>query len=206
MDGNDRDIPKSLAVLDLLCEQFVGSFMEPLYFQAKTGKGKRFLKIIKRTYEQVTQKICRCFRKPKIYMTQLYKNLLPFTNTLNADENYTQQHKLRDLFLWSVFMGNVELAKVLLMYLKSRICASLIASKIFTEYSKNTNIYQLKRKMKNIADEFELYAVQCIDTCYEYNETKACDLMLRQIPMFGNITCAQVYFMKLTRYYIIILF
>ncbi|CAF5153947.1 unnamed protein product [Rotaria magnacalcarata] len=46
--------------------------------------------------------------------------------------------------------------------------------------------------MKNIADEFELYAVKCIDSCYEYNETKACELILRQISLFGNITIAQV--------------
>ena len=46
--------------------------------------------------------------------------------------------------------------------------------------------------MKNIADEFELYAVKCIDSCYEYNETEACELILRQIPLFGDITCAQV--------------
>ncbi|CAF4404304.1 unnamed protein product, partial [Rotaria magnacalcarata] len=106
--------------------------------------------------------------------------------------SYSEQHKLRDLFLWSVFMGYAELAKVLLVYLKPRICASLIASKVFTEYSKKTNIIQFKHKMKNIADEFELYAVKCIDSCYEYNETKACELILRQISLFGNITIAQV--------------
>ncbi|CAF3831441.1 unnamed protein product [Rotaria sordida] len=46
--------------------------------------------------------------------------------------------------------------------------------------------------MKTIADEFELYAVNCIDSCYKHNERKACELILRQIPLFGNMTCAQV--------------
>jgi len=89
-------------------------------------------------------------------------------------------------------MGHVELAKVLLVHLKPRICAALIASKIFTRYSQKTNIIQFAEKMKNIADEFELYAIKCIDRCYKHNETKACELILRQIPLFGYITCAQV--------------
>jgi hypothetical protein len=89
-------------------------------------------------------------------------------------------------------MGHVDSAKVLLVHLKPRICASLIASKIFTERSQKTDIFQIKEKLKNIAEEFESYAVNCIDSCYKCNETKACELILREIPLFGNITCAQV--------------
>lgn len=166
--------------------------MQPLYSKQK-GKRKRILATMKRTYDDLIQKVCRCCRKPRKNMAYLYSYLLLYKRHSKDDKNYLQQHKLRDFFLWSVFMGHVELAKVLLVHLKPRICASLIASKIFTEFSKITNILEFKEKMTNIAEEFELYAVKCIDSCYKYNETKACELILRQIPLFGNITCAQVY-------------
>ncbi|CAF4429069.1 unnamed protein product, partial [Adineta steineri] len=54
-----------------------------------------------------------------------------------------------------------------------------------------TNIY-LKNKFKNQALEFETYAGMFIDRCYEFNERIACELLLRQIPLFGNITPMQV--------------
>ncbi|CAF5028683.1 unnamed protein product, partial [Rotaria sp. Silwood1] len=46
--------------------------------------------------------------------------------------------------------------------------------------------------MKNTADEFESYAVKCINSCFEHDEAKACEIILRQVPLFGNITCVQV--------------
>lgn len=165
--------------------------MQPLYSKKKQGR-TRFWVGLKRIWNELIQKICRCCWKPKYSTVHLREYLLIWMPIKNSTNPYLQQDKLRDLFLWSIFMGHVELAKVLLVHLKSRICASLIASKVFTEYSKRTNIIQLKEKMKSIADEFESYAVKCINNCYEYNETKACQLIFRQIPLFGNITCAQV--------------
>ncbi|CAF3987825.1 unnamed protein product [Rotaria magnacalcarata] len=191
LNGGNREIFPSLAVIDAICEEYIGSFMQPLYFNKKQ-KRNQILAGLKRTCCELTRKICRCCWEPKYKKNYIYDYLSISMLTPIIERSYSEQHKLRDLFLWSVFMGHVELAKVLLVYLKPRICASLIASKVFTEYSKKTNIIQFKNKMKNIADEFELYAVKCIDSCYEYNETKACELILRQISLFGNITIAQV--------------
>ncbi|CAF5169180.1 unnamed protein product, partial [Rotaria sp. Silwood1] len=36
------------------------------------------------------------------------------------------------------------------------------------------------------------YAAMIIDKCYEFSEECACELLLRQIPLFGNVTCMQV--------------
>ncbi|CAM4890296.1 unnamed protein product [Rotaria socialis] len=191
LSGENREEPTSLAVVDAICEEYIGSFMQPLHC-SKKQKLNQILTGLKRTCCELTQKICRCCWKPKYNINYIHNYLLIAMLHPGIQASYSEQHKLRDLFLWSVFMGHVELAKVLLVHLKPRICASLIASKVFTEYSKHTNIFQFKDKMKNIADEFELYAVKCIDSCYEYNETKACELILRQISLFGNITIAQV--------------
>ncbi|CAF2738067.1 unnamed protein product [Rotaria sp. Silwood2] len=98
----------------------------------------------------------------------------------------------RDLFLWFVFMDMPEMAKVLLLRVQSRICAALIASAIFKTYSKLSQTVDLKSKFRTQSLEFETYAAAFIDTCYEYSKQRACELLLRQIPLFGNVTCMQI--------------
>lgn len=98
----------------------------------------------------------------------------------------------RDLFLWSIFMDMPDMAKVLLLHVRSRICAALIASALFKGYAKSSHIIDLKDKFRQQSLEFEIYAATSLNKCYEYNEKRACELLLRQIPLFGNITCMQV--------------
>ncbi|CAF5098138.1 unnamed protein product, partial [Rotaria sp. Silwood1] len=81
---------------------------------------------------------------------------------------------------------------VLLLHVRSRICAALIASAVFKRYSKSSQTVYLKHKFLAQSLEFETYAAMFIDKCYEYNERRACELLLRQIPLFGNVTCMQV--------------
>ncbi|CAF0977303.1 unnamed protein product [Adineta steineri] len=108
-------------------------------------------------------------------------------------ENLLEKNKLlRDLFLWSVFMDMPEIAKVLLIHQQSRICAALIASAIFKRYSKKSLTVDLKEKFQIQADDFGKYAADFINDCYKYNERSACELLLRQVPLFGNITCMQI--------------
>ena len=45
-----------------------------------------------------------------------------------CEEPYDKQEMLRDIFLWSVYEGHVDIAFVLLLQLKSRISAALIAA------------------------------------------------------------------------------
>jgi hypothetical protein len=99
---------------------------------------------------------------------------------------------LRDLFLWSIFMDLPEMAKSLLLHIRSRICAALIASAVFKKYSISSQAVDMKDKFRRQSLEFETYAGMSIDKCYEYNDTRACELLLRQIPLFGNVTCMQV--------------
>lgn len=113
---------------------------------------------------------------------QLYKSEMPFG----------KQEMLRDLFLWSVYAGYVDIAFVLLLQLKSRIGAALVAADIAERLSSSTS----KLDTRNTYDEhriaYEKYATACIEVCYSQNERRACQLLLREIPLFGNITCMQV--------------
>jgi hypothetical protein len=110
----------------------------------------------------------------------------------NTETEYSKDELLRDLFLWSVFMDMPEMAKILLVHQQSRICAALIASAIFKKYAKQSTTADHKEKFGNQSLDFETYAANFIDKCYKHNERLACELLLRQIPMFGNVTCMQV--------------
>ena len=99
---------------------------------------------------------------------------------------------LRDLFLWAVFMDMPEMAKVPLVHIQSRVCAALIASSIFKTYSTLTATVYLREKLCTQALDFETYAASCINQCYEYKESTACELLFRQVPLFGYVSCMQV--------------
>ncbi|UJR20641.1 hypothetical protein I4U23_023766 [Adineta vaga] len=99
---------------------------------------------------------------------------------------------LRDLFLWSVFMDMPEMAKVFLVYQPCLICAALIASAILKKFLKSSADVDHKEKLNTQALEFETLAAEFINNCYEYKDELACQLLLREIPLFGGVTCMQV--------------
>jgi hypothetical protein len=99
---------------------------------------------------------------------------------------------LRDLFLWSVYMGYADIAFVLLLQLKSRIGAALVAAGIAQHLSLSVSNLELRNTYDEHRIAYEEYAKACIDACYKHNEQFACQLLLREIPLFGNITCMQV--------------
>lgn len=89
-------------------------------------------------------------------------------------------------------MIRIEIAQVLLVHLRPRICASLIGSAVLKSYAKTAANIDLKNNYLAQAENLERYASICIDKCFSHNESTACTLLLRQIPLFGNITCMQV--------------
>ncbi|CAF3190132.1 unnamed protein product [Rotaria socialis] len=103
-------------------------------------------------------------------------------------EDYT----MRDLFLWSILMYHMDLAKVLLSYLKYRICAALIATKILKEYHRKATHGELKDSYMKNADYFQQYAIDCVTQCEKNDPEQACQIILQRIELYGNVTCLQV--------------
>lgn len=99
----------------------------------------------------------------------------------------------RDLFIWAILMNSIDMAKVLLAHISHRICAALIARKMYDGY---IDIYAKYDDKKNeytqSMEYFEQYAIDCIALCYKINSKQACELVLRQSEMFGNVTCLEV--------------
>lgn len=99
---------------------------------------------------------------------------------------------LRDIFLWSVYEGHIDIAFVILLQLKSRIIAALVAAGMAHRLSLMSHKPHIRSTFNEHRAAYDEYATACIDACYKHNERLACELLLREIPLFGNITCMQV--------------
>ncbi|CAF0929325.1 unnamed protein product [Adineta steineri] len=185
-----------IETLDIKLNKFIGSFIEAIY-------SKEYNTYTKRICIDLTNRVCGCCSSPQVSRkdNKDTQSQDPQNDNKDAQSQDQQSDKedllgknklIRDLFLFSVFMDMPEMAKILLIHQQSRICAALIASAIFKRYSKKSLTVNLKEKFQIQADDFGKYAADFINDCYKYNERSACELLLRQVPLFGNITCMQI--------------
>ena len=88
----------------------------------------------------------------------------------------------------------MDMAKVLILHIRTRICAALSCAAILKHRAYNAAANDRHHLYKQQAQDFENYAIDCINICYSKNEQKACELLIREQPLFGKITCMQVNF------------
>ena len=105
---------------------------------------------------------------------------------MSAEKTY------RDLFLWCVLTHRLEIAKIFLNQMKTRICSALIASKILKSLKAYAPDNESQIQIEAEADDFEMYAIECLRCCYLYDRQQACELIIRQIDLYGNVSCLQV--------------
>lgn len=110
----------------------------------------------------------------------------------HIDKTFNKQEMLRELFLWSVYAGYSDIAFVLLLQLESRISAALIAACIARCLSLYAINLDLRRTFDQQKKDYEEYARACITACYKHNERLACQLLIRENVLFGDVTCMQV--------------
>jgi hypothetical protein len=99
---------------------------------------------------------------------------------------------LRDLLYWSIFTDRIDMAKILLLHLRIRICTALSCAAILRNRASVATISDQGDFYRQQAIDFEMYATDCINICYLTNERKACELLIREQLLFGKITCMQV--------------
>jgi hypothetical protein len=102
------------------------------------------------------------------------------------------QAMLRDLLYWCIFTDRIDMAKVLLLHIRTRICAALSCAAILRNRLDEATTNDKRNLFKGQAKDFEMYATDCINACYSKSERKACELLIREEPLFGKITCMQV--------------
>ncbi|CAF3880150.1 unnamed protein product [Rotaria sp. Silwood2] len=183
----------NIEMLDEKLYRLVGPFIEPIYSSNGNDCTKRICIDMKSLLYKYRCSCCKSEKEHDKSSHDPNKSLSHGDNQNNNEEFPCTNDKLfRDLFLWSIFMNMPEMGKIFLFYLSSRICAALIASAIFKRYARvSTNLY-FKEKFQQQALDFEKYAAGFINKCSQQNERLACELLLREIPLFGNITCMQV--------------
>ena len=147
----------------------IGDYMQPLYFYSDVG-------------EMTHQKLHAVRTSTKEPNGEVEKGHLTDKDDLI----------MRDLFLWAVLHNYIDMAIVFLSNMKYRICAALIATKILKQYHSVASHGELKKGYKNHAEYFERYAIDCIAKCEANNANQACEIVLQQIELFGNVTCLQV--------------
>jgi hypothetical protein len=140
------------------------------------------------------QFVRRAISAPKVIKNTEVLSLMVLNvySSYDCSKPYGKQEMLRDLFFWSVYMGYDDIAFVLLLQLKSRIGAALLATGIAQRLSLSAKNLDTKKTYDGHRIKYEEYAQACIEACYTHNEQFACQLLLREIPLYGNITCTQV--------------
>ena len=107
-------------------------------------------------------------------------------------EPYGTKEMLRDIFLWSVYMGYDDIAFVLLLQLKLRTGAALLAAGIAKRISLATNRLDRRHMFKEQASAYETYATECIEACYNHNEQYSWNMLWLPRPLYGDATYMQV--------------
>lgn len=114
------------------------------------------------------------------------------SKSVELDIDIDAEYIYRDLFIWCVLTYRLEMAKIFLGQMNSRICSALIASKIL----KSLAIYAPDKVSKEIlisnAGDFETYAVEFVRCSYFYDKHQTCELIMRRVDLYGGTTCLQM--------------
>ena len=155
--------------MNTVLRSIIGDYMQPLYFYSDDGEIEH--------------------RKLHPVRTRSKQNDGEVEKEPLADKG---DLIMRDLFLWAILLNHIDMAKVFLAHMKYRICAALIATRILKQYHSKASHGKLKEDYKASATYFEQYAIDCIAKCEANDANLACEIVLQQIELFGNVTCLQV--------------
>lgn len=171
--------------LDDVFKKLIGDYMKSIYTNSEKG-------ICGQLY-----RCCRCSCGTRISDSRavLYRDYDEDDSEVPDPEEAQKQVRelvYRDLFLWSVLTNRIEMSKVILSHMQLRICAALIASKIYKEYVDLAQDNESKEYLQYIAEDFEEYANASLKCCYNSDEEKACEIAIRRVNVFGEVSCIQV--------------
>ncbi|CAF0865587.1 unnamed protein product [Didymodactylos carnosus] len=150
-------------ILNEILANLIGDYIKPFY----TSKTKN----------RLSSTLFACFRK--IEKTRTHNDI-------------KLEYVYRDLFLWSILTHRIEMAKLFLKHMRTRICASLIASKIIRTIVQREYDQAIRHEYEQEANYFESFAIECLTCCYNNDKAYACELVIREVHMYGGVTCLQI--------------
>lgn len=172
--------------LDSVLRKLVGDYMRTIYHQSPNG------------LLEVVLNCCHHGQASRVSDSnrdvRTMENDDEKTNLLSDAEDLddAREKVFRDLFLWAVLTNRIEMSKVFLANIRSRICAALIGSKVCKSYVEYAVDNESKETLLYHAKQFEDYACEALKCCYNYDEEKACEIAIRRIDTFGSVSCLQV--------------
>ncbi len=163
----------------------VGDFMYPLYenslkVQSNSEKSKRKIKI------STMNRDIECGHELNVQSSQQKSENVNETTKKDAEFIY------RDIFLWCILTYRLAMAKIILGQMKTRICSALIASKILKSLAYYAPDHESKERLFSEANVFETYAIEFVRCSYVYHKQQTCELIIRQVNLYGNVTCLQM--------------
>ncbi|XP_069120927.1 transient receptor potential cation channel subfamily M member-like 2 isoform X1 [Argopecten irradians] len=109
-------------------------------------------------------------------------------------EQYRQdfENPYQELFTWAVLQNRQDMAKLFWKQGKEPTAAALVAFGLMTAMARKTDDCELAKKFRINADEFCSLSVNVLNECYELDEHKAQDLLVRELDHWGNATCVLI--------------
>lgn len=161
--------------LDRILRRFIGDYMKPIYDRPSNENEKS--------------------ARRKVYPRDTVE-LENEESRLNLDpEEIRRDFKefvYRDLFLWSILTNRVEMSKVFLVELRTRIGSALIGSKIFKSFVDFAADNESKEIFNAKSVQFEEIAEDFLKSCYNADEEKSCEIVIRRLNLYGDLSCLQV--------------
>ncbi|XP_025081227.1 transient receptor potential cation channel subfamily M member 2-like isoform X2 [Pomacea canaliculata] len=98
----------------------------------------------------------------------------------------------QELFIWAVLMNRQEMAKLFWREGNESTAAALTANSLLKAMNRYTDDTDLLQRLQRNADEFEDLAIGVLNKCYSVNEHRGQDLLIREMPNWGNATCVLI--------------
>jgi hypothetical protein len=126
------------------------------------------------------------------FMRPLYEDQSKVQRTSFKGEEEEAEYIYRDLFLWCVLTYRLDMAKIFLSQMKTRICSALIASKILKSLAAYAPDHIAKDTLYSKAGDFETHAIEFVRCAYYSDKYQACELIMRRVELYGGVTCLQM--------------
>ncbi|KAK3101394.1 hypothetical protein FSP39_003210, partial [Pinctada imbricata] len=98
----------------------------------------------------------------------------------------------QELFLWAILMNRLQLAKVMWKQGKDAMVAALVANAMLSSMAEKTDDTELAKKYVDNAEIFSDLAISVLNECYEIDEIKTQNLLVREIEHWGRVTCVLI--------------
>ncbi|ESO93554.1 hypothetical protein LOTGIDRAFT_161660 [Lottia gigantea] len=111
-----------------------------------------------------------------------------------SEDNYASlkikvDHPIQDLFVWSVLMNRQEMADLFWKELDEPLAAALFANSLYKAMNTRSEDTEISLKLHQHAEEFNDKAIGVLNSCYEKDEVKTQEILVRQLRNWGQTTC-----------------